>query len=319
MSDIIDIIKLTLKGTESLQMEVKMNILITGGTGFIGSALSRKLKNSGHNVTVTTRRQSDSKEKLTWSPPGLIPESKLSNIDAVINLAGESIASGRWTAERKKRLISSRVETTRALVESIKNSDPGPKILISASAVGFYGQHGDEEVTENTGQGTDFLAEICRAWESEALKAQESGLRVVIMRFGTVLESDGGALLKMITPFKLFLGGPLGSGRQWFPWVHRDDLTGIIKYAMDNKSMSGPFNVTSPQAVTNREFSDALGRALNRPSCLPVPGFVLKIVFGELSSILLTGQKVLPEKILNAGFKFKYPDIDGALRAIFSK
>ncbi|MEF9476181.1 MAG: TIGR01777 family oxidoreductase [Candidatus Mariimomonas ferrooxydans] len=190
---------------------------------------------------------------------------------------------------------------------------------MSASAVGYYGPHGDEIIAEDSSSGSDFLAEVCKAWETEALKIQESGVRVVIVRFGTVLESDGGALPKMARPFKFFAGGPVGSGRQWFSWIHRDDLTGIIKYALENVAVSGPINTTAPQPVINKEFSDALGKSLSRPSWLPVPGFVLKIAFGELGGVLLTGQRVIPKKITEAGYQFKYPDIDRALRAIFGK
>ncbi len=204
-----------------------MNILITGGTGFIGSALSRELVSSGHNVLITTRRQSVSKEILTWKPlgiesnrPALIPPNIMSNIDAVVNLAGESIASGRWTKTRKERITSSRTNITRALVQSMQNANPKPKVLISASAIGFYGPCGDEFVTEDAPSGTDFLADVCKAWEAEALKAEDMGVRVVPVRIGGVLESDGGALPKMIMPFKFFLGGPIGSGKQWFSWIH---------------------------------------------------------------------------------------------------
>lgn len=342
-----------------------MNILITGGTGFIGSALSRELSNSGHKVIVTTRRQvnppsppfskggnigkdfSKGKdllspplekgdvggflEKLTWNPPSLIPSDIISNIDAVINLAGESIASGRWTKKRKELILSSRINTTRALVESIKKTislnpsllkgDRGglPKVLISASAIGYYGAHGDEDVTEDTPPADDFLANVCKAWEEEALKAQEFGVRVVLIRIGGVLESDGGALPVMAIPFKFFLGGSIGNGRQWFPWIHRDDVVGIIKYALENESLSGPVNATAHQPVTNKEFSSALGKALGRPSWFSVPGFVVKLTLGELGGILVTGQRVLPEKALKAGYKFKYPEINEALRAIFGR
>ncbi len=294
-----------------------MKVLITGGTGFIGRALSRELRLSGYNIIVSTRRKTDSKKELTWVPPELIPPETISNIDAVINLAGESIAAGKWTKERKERIMLSRVSTTRALVQSMQNANPKPKVLISASAVGYYGPRGDEIIAEDSSPGSDFLAEVCKAWEAEALKIQESGVRVVIMRFGTVLESDGGALPKMAMPFKFFAGGPVGSGRQWFSWIHRDDLTGIIKYALENGDVSGPINTTAPQPVTNKEFSAALGKSLSRPSWLPVPGFVLKIALGELGGVLLTGQRVIPKKITEAGYQFKYPDIDRALRAIF--
>lgn len=296
-----------------------MNVLITGGTGFIGGALSQELKSSGHSVLITTRLQTYSKEKLTWNLPALISSDTMSNIDAVVNLAGESIASGRWTKTRKERIMSSRTNITRALVQSMQNANPKPKVLISASAIGFYGPCGDEFVTEDAPPGTNFLADVCKAWEAEALKAEEMGVRVVLVRIGGVLESDGGALPKMIMPFKFFLGGPIGSGKQWFSWIHRDDITGIIKYALENKSISGPINLTAPDPVTNKEFSSAIGRAISRPSWLPVPGFIVKITLGELGDILLTGQRVLPEKALKAGYKFKHPDVDEALRAIFEK
>jgi len=310
-----------------------MKILITGGTGFIGTPLSRELRNSGHTVVVTTRRLSDSGEKLTWNPPALIPSDVISGFDAVINLAGESVAPGRWTKKRKELIMSSRVNTTRALVESMKQKEEEtpltplvrgerrrlPKVLISASAIGYYGAHGDEYVTEDTPPAPDFLARVCKAWEAEAVKAQELGLRVVIIRIGGVLESGGGALPKMITPFKFFLGGPVVSGRQWFSWVHRDDVIGIIKYALENESVSGPVNVVSPNPATNKEFSYAIGKALHRPSWLAVPAFVVKLTLGELGGMLLTGQRVMPEKILKSGYNFKYPEIESALKAIFRK
>ncbi len=215
--------------------------------------------------------------------------------------------------------MSSRVNTTRLLVESMKSANPKPKVLISVSAVGYYGPHGDEYVTEDFPPASDFLAEVCKAWEKEALKAQELGVRVVITRFGVVLESDGGALSKMAIPFKFFLGGHLGSGQQWFSWVHREDLIGFMKYALENESVSGHFNLTSPQPVTNKEFCSALGKALNRPSWFHVPAFMIKLTLGEVGKVLLTGQRVLPEKALKAGYQFKYPEINKALKAIFRR
>lgn len=295
-----------------------MNILITGGRGFIGKPLCRELVSSGHNVLITTRRNSTSKDMLTWDTKTLLPSDIISNIDAVINLAGESIASGRWTKKRKELILSSRINTTRALVESMQNANPKPKILISASAIGYYGPHGDEYVTEDTPSGTDFIAGVCKTWEAEALKAQKLGLRVVLLRIGVVLEADGGALTRMVIPFKFFLGGPVGTGKQWFSWIHRDDVVGIIKYSLENESISGPVNLTAPEPVTNKEFSSALGEALGRPSCFAVPGFIVKLTLGELGGVLLTGQRVLPEKALKAGYQFKYPEVNGALRAIFT-
>ncbi|MBI4654380.1 MAG: TIGR01777 family protein [Nitrospirae bacterium] len=324
-----------------------MNILITGGGGFIGKPLSRELLNSGHNVIVTTRRQITPKdnanppsppfskggmggflEMLTWNPPTLIPPEIMSSIDAVINLAGESIASGRWTKRRKGLILSSRINTTLALVQSMKQiplypplskGDGGrlPKVLISASAIGYYGPCGDEFVTEDTPPGTDFLAEVCKAWEAEALKAEESGVRVVLLRLGAVLESDGGALPKIALPFKFFLGGPIGNGKQWFSWVHRDDVLGIIKFSLENDSISGPVNITAPNPVRNKEFCTSLGNAIHRPSWLPVPAWIVKLTLGELGDVLLEGQRVAPEKTMKEGYKFKYPELNEALRAIF--
>lgn len=303
-----------------------MKILITGGTGFIGSALSRDLARLNYKVIVITRHKAYSGlfrqqrvEVLPWNPPTLIPQNVISGIDAIVNLAGEPIAAKRWTKKQKELILSSRIDTTDAVVQSIKNANPRPKVLISASAIGYYGPHEDEYVTEDFPHGNDFLAEVCKIWESEALKAQGLGVRVVLLRIGAVIGSNGGALPKMAIPFKFFLGGPIGNGRQWFSWIHLNDIIGIIKYALENESISGPLNLTAPQPVTNKEFSSALGKTLGRPSWLPVPGFMLKIALGEFGSVLLTGQRVLPEKVLKAAYKFKYPEINEALRAIFGE
>jgi uncharacterized protein (TIGR01777 family) len=215
--------------------------------------------------------------------------------------------------------MSSRINTTRALVESIRNTDNKPKVLISASAIGYYGPHKDEIVTEDSPPAADFLAKVCVVWEQEALKAKELGVRVVLIRIGGVLEIDGGALPQMVIPFRFFVGGPIGNGKQWFSWIHRDDVTGIIRYALENDSISGPLNATAPHPVTNREFSTALGKILHRPSCLAVPGFMVRLTLGELGGVLLTGQRVLPERALKAGYTFRYPELKGALQAIFRK
>ena len=294
-----------------------MNILITGGTGFIGAPLTRGLHSNGHSVTVTTRRQAGGKDKLTWNPPDLIPRDIISTYDAIINLAGEPIAPQRWSKERKERILSSRINITRALVDSIKIANARPKVFVSASAIGYYGSHGDEYVTEDTPAGEDFLAHVCTQWEAEAYKALDMGIRVVTVRIGGVLEADGGALPHMALPFKLFVGGPIGSGRQWFSWIHRDDIIGIITFALENESISGPMNLTAPGPVTNKEFSRALGKVLHRPSFVAVPGFVVQLTLGELGAVLLTGQRVLPEKAMKAGYKFKYSDVSEALRAIY--
>jgi len=293
-----------------------MNILITGGTGFIGSALSPELERSGHNVLITTRHESTTKGKLTWNPPALIPADIISNIDAVVNLAGESITSGRWTKSRKELIISSRKNITRTLVQSMRSTQLRPRLLISASAIGYYGDHKDEYITEDTPPGIGFLPEVCKIWEAEALRAQELGIRVVIIRLGVVLDLDGGALPQIVRPFKMLVGGYIGSGKQWFSWIHRDDVVGIIQHILENENISGPVNATSPHPVTNKEFSLTLGKVLNVPSVLPVPGFMLKVAYGDFASVLIAGQRAIPQKLLRAGYKFKYPDIEGALRAI---
>lgn len=296
-----------------------MKVLITGGTGFIGSPLAKELRDAGHDVIITTRRKSDSKDTITWNPPNLIPQDLISEIDAVINLAGEAIASKRWTEERKKLILTSRIDTTHALVKSIEKSDKKPKVLISASAVGYYGPHDEEPVNEYTSPSLGYLGSVCLQWEAEAQKAEDFGLRVVRIRIGGVLAADGGLLAQMIGPFKFFAGGPIGDGKQWFSWIHLDDVIGIIKYAIENELVAGPVNATAPNQVTNREFSKALGKALNRPAILTLPAFAVKLALGELASVILTGQRVVPQKILEAGYEFKYPDIDEALKAIFKK
>ena len=293
-----------------------MNILITGGRGFVGSALSRALREAGHDVVITTRKESDAPGELTWSPPSLIPPKKISIFNAIVNLAGDSIYSDRWTKDKKERIRSSRINTTHYLIESIKNAEVKPEVFINASAVGYYGPHGDEEVTEDAPPGNDFLASVCKAWEAEAGKAEGAGVRTVITRFGVVLGKDGGALQIMITPFKAFVGGYLGSGKQWMSWVHIDDITGFIKYAIERDEISGVFNVTAPNPLTNKDFGSKLGRALGRPSIFPVPGFVLRATLGEFSEVLLTGQRVIPERVLTSGYKFKYPSLEEALKSI---
>jgi len=299
-----------------------MNILITGGTGFIGSALQEELLKDGHNVVITTRRREsvwfEDRGVLKWAPPSLIPSDIISSIDAVINLAGEPIASGRWTEEKKERIRSSRIDTTRAIVQSIRNVKKPPQTLISASAIGYYGSHGDEEVTEETPPGSDFLADVCKAWEAEAMKAEDAGVRVVMVRIGLVLDRGGGMLSRMDKPFRFFIGGHIGSGEQWFSWIHRSDLIGIIRYILEHKEIKGPVNATAPNPVTNADFSRILGMVLGRPSWLHAPAFAIKLALGEFGDMILTGQRVLPKKIMEAGYQFRYPLLEDALRVIYS-
>jgi len=223
----------------------------------------------------------------------------------VVNLAGESINS-RWTAARKERILNSRIKTTAGLVKAMTHLKNRPKVFISASAVGYYGPRGDEELSETAPAGTDFLATVCSRWEEEALRAQDLGVRVVLLRLGVVLALGGGALQQMLLPYRLFAGGPVGSGRQWFSWIHLEDLMKVIQYALNNNTLEGPVNATVPQPVTNQEFSRILGEVLHRPSWLPVPAFMMRLVFGEMADMLLNGQRVIPEKLVRSGFEFKY-------------
>lgn len=304
-----------------------MNIVIAGGTGFIGGALVQALIARGDKPTLLTRDPEAAEARwgaktslALWD--GRSPDAwtkTLDGADAVVDLAGASIAEGRWTPARKLLLIKSRLDSTRALVSAISRADKRPKVLINASAVGYYGESPEGTVSETSPQGRDFLAALCGQWEREALSAEPLGLRVVLPRFGVVLENGGGALAKMSLPFKLFAGGPLGSGRQGFPWIHRDDVIGGLLFALDNEKVSGAVNFAAPGAVNNREFSAALGRALGRPSWLPAPAFALKLALGEMSGMLLGGQTAAPKKLLDAGYTFKYETADAALKAIYRR
>jgi len=299
-----------------------MKILITGGTGFVGKQLTSRLIQDRHEVTILTRSLKGAK----GSSPGISylegdPTKKgpwqeaIKNHDTVINLAGASIFS-KWTEEHKKAIRESRVSTTQNIVEGIP-SDPSKKItLFSTSAVGYYGFCGDEELVEDSPPGNDFLAHIAKEWEGEALKAREKGARVVITRFGIVMGEKGGALSQMIPLFKKYIGGPIGNGKQWFSWVHIKDLAEAFAFLIMHPEISGPVNVCSPNPVRNKDLAKALGKALHRPSFIPAPGFMVKLVLGEFGSVILEGQRVIPRKLLNNGFVFQYPDIEKALQGI---
>ena len=258
---------------------------------------------------------------VQWTPDGGTGAwtSALEGADAVINLAGESIGAGRWSAARKQRIEDSRVQATRSLVEAIAASSAPPPVFISGSAVGYYGPCGDEVVTEESPAGADFLAHVCATWEAEAARAASSSVRVVRLRTGLVLDRRGGALPRMLLPFKLGAGGPLGSGRQYWPWIHIDDWVNLVRWAIVTPALSGPVNVTSPNPVTNAEFARSLGRAMHRPAFLPTPGFALRLMLGEMADgLLLSGQRAVPAKALDAGFAFRYPQLDDALASLFA-
>jgi len=302
--------------------ERRMKIFITGGTGFIGSHLSNLLVQNGHEVSLLVRPSEQVRDKhdKVWlivgdpTEPGPWQE-QVSAHDGVINLAGASIFS-RWTRKVKENIMNSRVQTTRNLVEAMRGSSSPPRVLLSTSAVGVYGFHGDETVDENSPSGRDFLAQVCRAWEAEALGAAGAGVRVVITRFGIVVGPGGGAMGQMIPMFRRGLGGRLGSGQQWFSWVHMSDLTRALLFLLEHPEASGPFNICSPRPVTNAELAGALGHTLRKPVWLPVPGFALKILLGEFSSVLLQGQRVLPHRLIEMKFTFNFHDIEVALRDI---
>ena len=279
-----------------------MNIGITGATGFVGRRLTQRLQSEAHAVRAISLR----------TPP--VP-SDLAGCDAIVHLAGEPVAQ-RWTRTAKQKILDSREKGTRLLVEAMRQSPPG--VLVSASAVGYYGSRGDEVLTERSSPGNDFLADVCIAWEREALAAEKLGVRVATLRIGMVLGAAGGALAKMLTPFRLGLGGRIGSGRQWMAWIHLKDLCNLILFALSERGVSGALNAASPNPVTNADFTHALARALHRPAVLPVPSAALKLLFGEMSGVLLASQRVVPEATLRAGFAFQHADIGEALGDVLS-
>jgi hypothetical protein len=304
----------------------EMKILLTGATGFIGSRLCEALAKQWHVLTALSRDPAAAKRKIShlteaylWAEPEktLPPAEALNGIDAVIHLAGESV-SGRWTHEKKRAIRESRILGTRHLVQQIANVKSRPKIMISASAIGYYGDRGDEVLTEKSNPESGFLAQVCQEWESEAARAKDSGLRVAHVRIGVVLGPDGGALSAMLLPFKLGLGGPMGSGRQWWSWIHRDDLVGLIQFALENK-IEGAVNATSPNPLPQREFAKILGRVMRRPAFMPAPASAIKLLLGEFSSELLSSKRVIPERAIQSGFNFQYPELEPALREIFDQ
>jgi len=299
-----------------------MKILITGGTGFVGTRLTSRFTQDKNEVTILTRSRKGPEKRPTGisylqadpTKKGLWQEA-IKNHDVIINLAGASIFS-KWTDEHKKAIRESRISITRNIVEGIPFHPSKKMTLLSTSAVGYYGFRGDEELTEASPPGNDFLARIAVEWEGEALKAVEKGTRVVITRFGIVLGEKGGALRQMIPLFKKYIGGPIGSGSQWFSWVHIKDLAEAVVFLTKHSEISGPVNICSPNPVSNRGLAKALGRALHRPSFLLAPGFMVKLVLGEFGSFILKGQRVIPRRLLENGFIFQYPDIEKALQSL---
>lgn len=296
-----------------------MRIVVSGSTGLIGSALVQALEKDGHEVVRLVRRRSDEDDGTAWWDPaaGAIETSGLEGADAVVHLAGENIGTGRWSAERKRRIRDSRVDGTRLLSETLADLEDKPAALIAASAIGYYGNRGNEILTEESGPGSGFLAELGVDWEEAAEPARAAGIRVVNLRIGIVLAADGGALAAMLPVFSLGLGGPLGSGSQYTSWIALDDLVRAIQFVLEDLEMEGPVNAVAPAPVTNKAFTRALGRVLGRPTILFVPSAALRLAFGEMAEeTLLASARVSPERLLKSEFSFRYPEVEGALRHV---
>ena len=300
-----------------------MKALVTGGTGFVGRQLLELLDRPtvlSRDVSRGQRAVGQSAGRVVgWDPQaGPPPTEAFEGVDVIFHLAGESVAEGRWTSAQKARIRESRVVGTQNLVAGIARAEPRPRVLVSASAVGYYGDRGEEELTEASAPGDDFLADVCVEWERAARVAEQHGVRVVLARTGSVL-GQGGALAKMLTPFKLGAGGPLGNGRQWMPWIHVADLARLYLHAADTTSIQGPMNAVGPHPVRNSEFTKALGRALHRPAFMPAPYLGLRLVFGEFAKVLFASQRVIPQVAIDTGFHFEYPQIAAALAEILKR
>ncbi|MBC1222998.1 TIGR01777 family protein [Nostoc sp. UCD121] len=306
-----------------------MKVAITGATGFVGSLLVQRLHGKGHKIVVLTRNTAFAQKVF---PSEAFPnveivaytlntsgswQSVIASCDGVVNLAGEPIGEGRWTPERKQEILNSRKLGTQKIVEAIVNANPKPTVLINASAIGYYGTSETANFDETSQSGNDFLAQVCQAWEAEATKVKDAGVRLVILRFGIVL-GNGGALGKMIPPFKLFAGGPIGSGRQWFSWIHVDDLVNLIMQALTKPEIEGIYNATAPNPVRMADLSQTLGQVMNRPSWLPVPAFAIEALLGDGAIVVLEGQQVLPKRTVETGFEYKYPNLQSALKQILA-
>jgi uncharacterized protein len=306
-----------------------MKVAITGATGLVGSLLVKRLHAKDHQIVVLTRNITFAQkvfpseafpnvEIVAYTPKTSGSwQSVIASCDGVVNLAGEPIGEGRWTPERKQEILNSRKLGTQKIVEAIANANPKPTVLINASAIGYYGTSETANFDETSISGNDFLAQVCQAWEAEARKVKDVGVRLVILRFGIVL-GNGGALGKMIPPFKMFAGGPIGSGRQWFSWIHVDDLVSLILEALTKPEIEGVYNGTAPNPVRMADLSQTLGKVMNRPSWLPVPGFAIEALLGDGAMVVLEGQQVLPKRTLETGFEYKYPNLQSALTQIIT-
>jgi uncharacterized protein len=294
-----------------------MRVLITGASGLIGKALQRSFAEKGYEMLLAGRREPRKGNEIRWTVEDGFAEAdleRLERLDAVVHLAGEGIAGLRWTDEKKKAIRDSRVIGTHTIVNTLAGLKQKPKVFVTGSALGYYGDRGDEIVTETSRPGDTFLAEVCRDWEIESRRAEDSGIRTVLLRTGIVLSKDGGALATMLTPFKFGVGGVVGSGKQWMSWISLDDVIGIINYAIENENLRGAVNVVAPNPVTNEEFTKTLGDVLYRPTILPLPEFAVNLVFGEMGdALLIDSTRVEPRRLNDAGYKFKFPELKSAL------
>jgi len=302
-----------------------MKIVIAGGSGFLGRPLAAALAADGHQIVTLTRSAAapvrPPTRAVAWTPDGSTGPwaAEVDGAGAIVNLAGESIAGKRWSDAQKQRILDSRVTATRSLVAAIGAAKNPPPVFVSGSAVGYYGARGDEKIPEDTPPGSDFLANVCVQWEAEAKRAPSAATRLVCLRTGLVLERDGGALPQMLPPFRFGAGGPVGSGRQYWPWIHRADWIALVRWAIRTPEVRGPINLTAPTPVTNAEFAKALGRAMHRPAFMPAPAFALKLMLGEMAEgLLLSGQRAVPERPEQLGFTFRYTRVDDALAALFA-
>jgi uncharacterized protein len=296
-----------------------MNVLVTGASGFVGSALVPALTTGGHSVRRLVRRVPAGADEYRWDPSaGDVEPAALEGLDAVVHLAGETVA-GRWTDDKKERILRSRVNGTRTLSEALAGLEGRPRVLVTASAIGYYGDRGDEQLTEQSSSGDGFLAEVVREWEAASGPAEQAGIRVVRLRFGIVLSPAGGALKTMLTPFRLGVAGRLGSGRQWMSWISIDDVVGAIQHALVTDELAGVANTVAPNPVTNAEFTKTLGRVLGRPTLLPVPGAALRLALGEFSQEALSSTRVVPRRLLESGYEFRHPDLEQALRHVLGR
>ncbi|MGQ9792895.1 MAG: TIGR01777 family oxidoreductase [Anaerolineae bacterium] len=303
-----------------------MRVVITGGSGLIGRKLAAELAAAGYEVVVLSRRPQEVQEAVpagarvaVWD--GRSAEGWAALADgarAIVNLAGSNIAAGRWTPERKQSILQSRLSAGYAVVQAVQRAVYKPQVVVQASATGYYGPRGNEIVTEETAAGTDFLARVCEEWEHSSAPVAEMGVRHVVIRIGMVLSREGGAFPRLVTPFRFFIGGPLGDGRQWFPWIHNADVAGAIRYLIESDGASGAFNLVAPAPVTARDFARLLGRAMGRPAAMPVPAVVMRLLFGEMATILLYGQRAIPQRLLELGFRFQYPQLEDALHALLT-